>query len=64
MGSADGIFGTADDVVPGFGTDAYALGAGVFGMQNSAVLMAYGLATGTAGARTKGNASKTRIPIE
>ncbi|MCC7336922.1 MAG: tandem-95 repeat protein [Pirellulaceae bacterium] len=53
---ADGIFGTADDVVPGFGTDAYALGAGVFGMQNSAVLMAYGLATGTAGgAVIKGN---------
>ncbi len=55
---ADGIFGTADDVVPGFGTDAYdfAAGPGGFGMQNSAVLMAYGLATGTVGgAVIKGN---------
>lgn len=47
----DQIFGTADDIVPYFGTDTYdfAAGPGGFGVQNSAVTMAYGLATGTVG---------------
>lgn len=53
----DGIFGTLDDLDVQFGTDTYDPFASSisFGRQNSAAALAFGLSTGTMGARVSGN---------
>jgi large repetitive protein len=45
----DGIFGTADDIIIGFGRDRYELDGGNIGIQDAAALMSWALSTGTTG---------------
>ncbi len=50
----DGIYGTPDDVDIDFGVDEYAPVEGWFGREDTAAVIAWGLATGTTGATITG----------